>query len=119
MFHRARVETEYHPLYKAPYNYGTTIWSPLASGLLTGKYNDDIPEGSRASASQYAWLKKVIADWKADGKIEKVRELEKFAKNRFGCTVSQLAIAWVVRNKNVSTVLLGATKPEQLTENLG
>jgi aryl-alcohol dehydrogenase-like predicted oxidoreductase len=98
---------------------GTTIWSPLASGILTGKYNDVIPDGSRAANTGYAWLQKQISDWQADGKIDKVKELTAYAQRRFGCSVGQLAIAWCIKNKNVSTVLLGATKPEQLTENLG
>lgn len=119
MFHRARVENEYHPLYSAPYNIGTTIWSPLASGLLTGKYNDDVPEGSRASAPQFSWLQKNIQSWKEEGKIDKVKKLEEFAKQKYGCSVGQLAIAWCIKNKHVSTVLLGATKPEQLKENIG
>lgn len=115
---RDRFETEYHPLYQAPYNMGTTIWSPLASGLLTGKYNDEIPAGSRLTTKNYEWLKDKLNKWHADGTITKVRELSEFAKTRFNCTVGQLALAWCVRNKNVSTVLLGATKPEQLHENL-
>ena len=118
-FHRERFEKEYFPLFLPPYNIGTTIWSPLASGLLTGKYNNDVPLGSRAADEKFAWLVKSISDWRAEGKIEKVMKLEALAKERFGCSVGQLAIAWCIKNKNVSTVLLGATKPNQLTENLG
>lgn len=103
----------------APAPIGTTIWSPLASGLLTGKYNDSIPEGSRLTASGYGWLAAVLDKWHAEGKIEKVRALTIFAEKTFQCTVGQLALAWCVKNKNVSTVLLGATKPEQLVENFG
>lgn len=119
MFHRERLEKEYFPLFQQPYQIGTTIWSPLASGLLTGKYNEEIPEGSRVATPGYAWLEKILKDWRAEGKIEKVKQLTAFAATRFNCTVGQLAIAWCLKNKNVSTVLLGATKPEQLTENLG
>jgi aryl-alcohol dehydrogenase-like predicted oxidoreductase len=98
---------------------GTTIWSPLASGLLTGKYNKELPSGSRATAEGYTWLQKNIADWRKEGKIDKVTKLEEYAKKRFNCSVGQLALAWCAKNKNVSTVLLGATKTEQLEENLG
>jgi voltage-dependent potassium channel beta subunit len=119
MFHRERFETEYKPLYQQPYNLGTTIWSPLASGLLTGKYNDTIPEGSRLTTKGYGWLNQILEKWRAEGKIEKVRSLTKYASECFQCTVSQLALAWCIKNKNVSTVLLGATKPEQLLENFG
>lgn len=119
MFHRLRFENEYFPLFRQPYNLGTTIWSPLASGLLTGKYNDDIPDGSRLKQNGYEWLVKRLDQWKREGTIEKVRKLSKFANDELNCSVSQLAIAWCIKNANVSTVLLGATKPEQLEENLG
>ncbi|CAM9833606.1 unnamed protein product [Ectocarpus fasciculatus] len=121
MFHRERFEKEYHPIYQQPYNIGTTIWSPLASGLLTGKYNKGIPTGSRAADKSYQWLVPTIETWRKEGKIDKVIALTKLAKERFGCSVGQLALAWCVKNQNVSTVLLGlcATKPEQLEENLG
>lgn len=119
MFHRERFEKEYFPLYQPPYNYGTTIWSPLASGLLTGKYNNSIPSGSRATAKGYEWLQKKLATWHKEGKIGKVIALEKFAKKNYNCSVAQLALAWCLKNKNVTTILLGATKPHQLTENLG
>ncbi len=99
MFHRERFEKEYFPIFQQNYNIGTTIWSPLASGLLTGKYNDEVPAGSRAADEKFAWLQQNIADWRAEGKIEKVKKLEIFAKERFGCSVGQLAIAWCVKNK--------------------
>jgi voltage-dependent potassium channel beta subunit len=118
MFERQRVEEYYHPLYQEPYRIGTTIWSPLASGLLTGKYNDSVPSDSRLNTPGYEWLKDRLETWQKDGKIEKVRKLTAIAK-QLGCSVSQLAIAWVLRNPNVSTCILGATKTEQLTENLG
>jgi len=118
MFERQRVEEYYFPLYREPYNLGTTIWSPLASGLLTGKYNDSVPEGSRLGTPGYEWLKTRLTQWKAEGKIDKVIKLTALA-SKLGCSVSQLAIAWALHNKNVTTCILGATKPEQLTENLG
>jgi voltage-dependent potassium channel beta subunit len=119
MFHRERFEQEYHPLYSAPYKLGTTIWSPLASGLLTGKYNDEIPEGSRLTAEGYGWLADVLQKWQKEGKIDKVRTLTNYAKTEFECSVAQLALAWCIKNPNVSTVLLGATKSSQLEENFG
>lgn len=119
MFHRDKFEQEFHPLYQAPYNMGTTIWSPLASGLLTGKYNDSIPDGSRLTTQGYGWLVDILKKWQEDGKIEKVRKLTGFAKTEFSCSVAQLSLAWCIKNKNVSTVLLGATKPSQLEENFG
>jgi aryl-alcohol dehydrogenase-like predicted oxidoreductase len=136
MFHRERIETEYFPLFQQPYNLGRpspllfsfppsyasiglTIWSPLASGLLTGKYNDSIPDGSRLASSGYSWLQKTLQKWHDEGKIEKVRRLTAYAQENFQCSVGQLALAWCVKNKNVSTVLLGATKTNQLEENLG
>lgn len=118
MFCRERVEKEYAPLYEPPYNIGTTIWSPLAFGLLTGKYNETVPEGSRAASPVYGWLLTRLKEWKAEGKIDKVKLLSEYAEKRFNCTVGQLAIAWCAKNSRVSTVLLGATKPDQLKENL-
>jgi len=118
MFHRERFEVEYAPIYQQPYNIGTTIWSPLASGLLTGKYNNSIPKGSRLEMKGYSWLQDRLQEWHKDGKIEKVRKLSDYATNNFKCSVGQLALAWCLKNENVSTVLLGATKPEQLDENL-
>lgn len=111
----------FHHTSTSPLNVfaGTTIWSPLASGLLTGKYNDSIPEGSRLTAVGYGWLTQVLDKWHSEGKIEKVRALTTFAAEKFQCSMGQLALAWCVKNENVSTVLLGATKPEQLVENFG
>ena len=118
MFHRARVEQEYHPLYTDPYTIGTTIWSPLMSGILTGKYNDTIPDGSRMTQSGYEWLQDRLKTHRASGVIDKVRQLTTFADHELQCSMTQLALAWCLKNENVSTVLLGATKPEQLEENL-
>jgi len=118
MFCRQRVETEYYPLYRHPYNIALTTWSPLASGLLTGKYNDVIPEGSRMNTTGYDWLKEKLEKWKMDGTMEKVKELSAYAAT-LGCSLSQLAIAWSIRNADATTTILGATKPEQVQENLG
>ena len=118
MFHRERFEQEYFPLFRAPYEIGTTIWSPLMSGLLTGKYNDAIPAGSRMTQSGYEWLQERLKTHRASGVIDKVRQLTTFAASELQCSMTQLALAWCLNNKNVSTVLLGATKPEQLEENL-
>ena len=118
MFHRNRVEEEYHPLYAQPYSMGTTIWSPLASGILTGKYNDAIPEGSRMTQKGYEWLSGLLAQHHANGNIEKVRALTDYATTHLDCSMTQLALAWCIKNKHVSTVLLGATHPDQLAENL-
>lgn len=119
MFCRPRFEVEYYPLYRHPYNLATTTWSPLASGLLTGKYNEGIPEGSRLSVQGYEFLKVKLDSWKKDGTLDKVKELSKYASEKLDCSVSQLALAWSIRNANATTTILGATKPEQLRENLG
>ena len=119
MFTRERFEKEYAPLYAEDYKMGTTIWSPLASGRLTGKYNDGIPAGSRIDTEKFSFLKGKLEQWRKDGKIEKIKLLTAYAHEKFGCTISQLALAWCIKNKNVSTVLLGATKPSQLEENFG
>jgi len=119
MFHRDRPEGEYAPLYKK-YQIGTTVFSALASGLLTGKYNNGIPEGSRY-ANHADFFKNVINSLnEEEGKIklQKVRTLSEFAEKELGCTVAQLALAWVAVNPNTSTVILGASKPEQVLENL-
>ena len=89
------------------------------SGLITGKYNDGIPEDSRMNQKGYEWLQKRLESFQKDGSIDKVRTLTTYAKEKFGCSVAQLALAWCLKNKNVTTVLLGATKVSQLEENLG
>ena len=117
MFHRERFEKEYAPLFKQ-FEYGTTIWSPLASGLLTGKYNDGIPEGSRFSNHKDSF-NSAISDLQTDegkAKIDKVRKLADIAK-QLGANSGQLALAWCLKNENVSTVILGATKVEQIQDN--
>ena len=113
MLHRDRVEKEYLPLYRE-IGMGTTIWSPLASGLLTGKYNEGIPEGTRAALEGYGWIKEQIL---TPSNIAKVKALQSLAKE-LGCTMAQLALAWARRNPNVSTVITGATTPDQVEENV-
>ena len=113
MFVRDRVEKEYLPLYEK-LGTGTTVWSPLASGVLSGKYNDGIPKGSRADLPNMAWLKD---DMFQPGRIERVRKLAKLA-GELGCTTSQLAIAWCLRNPHVSTVITGASRKGQVVENM-
>lgn len=117
MFHRDKVESEFQPLYD-DIGLGTTIWSPLASGLLTGKYNDGIPEDSRLSMDQYEWLKESLLD-SEEGKerLRKVGELADVA-DEIGISMPHLALAWCLKNKNVSTVITGASKPEQVKENM-
>lgn len=112
MFVRDKMEKDYLPIFRAPYKIGTTIWSPLNSGILTGKYNKGIPEGSRLAQKNYHdMLKKNLEN------IPKVIELEEVAK-KVGCTVANLALAWCVVNQNVSTVILGASNVQQLKDNL-
>jgi voltage-dependent potassium channel beta subunit len=116
MFHRERVEVEYDRLY-SEIGLGTTIWSPLASGLLTGKYNEGIPKDSRANLPGYEWLKKRFTAEKVKDEIEKVKKLAEVAQD-LGCTTPQLAIAWCLLNPNVSTVITGASKPSQVEDNM-
>ncbi len=116
MLHRQRVEVEYAPLYQE-IGLGTTIWSPLASGLLTGKYNHGIPEGTRLSLKGYEWLRKEFETEEARQNIEKVKQLAPVAKE-LGCSLAQLALAWCLKNPNVSTVITGASRTEQVIENM-
>ncbi|CAD7961936.1 unnamed protein product [Amoebophrya sp. A120] len=120
MFQRERFEKEYFPLFRAPYHMGTTTWSPLASGLLTGKYlKGNIPKGSRASTPGYEFVEKKVQTWVKDGTMEKVEKLAKYAEEELGCSVGQLALAWSIRNGNATTTLLGATNEQQIIDNLG
>jgi voltage-dependent potassium channel beta subunit len=113
MFHRVRVEKEYFPLYEK-IGLGITVWSPLRSGLLSGKYKSGIPSGSRASLSGYEWLRESIITPQA---LETAERLRPIAKD-LDCTMAQLALAWCLKNSNVSTVITGATSPEQVAENV-
>ena len=110
MFEREKMERDYLPLFQK-YGMGTTTWSPLCYGVLTGKYNQGIPKGSRLDREE--WLRDAITD----ERIRKVKALLPVAKE-IGCTLAQLAIAWCLRNPNVSSVILGASRVEQLRENL-
>ena len=113
LFERDKMERDYKSIFKN-IGMGTTIWSPLASGLLTGKYNNGIPEGSRMGMEGFEWLKdKTIAD----DRIEKVKQLAAIAAE-LGTTVATLSIAWCIYNPDVTTAILGATKEEQLLQNL-
>ena len=116
MFNREKVEAEYERLYRE-IGLGTTIFSPLASGLLTGKYNDGMPEGTRASLPGYEWLRNRFESAEGREQIAKARELAPIA-TELGCTMSQMALAWCLLNPNVSTVITGASRPEQVVENM-
>ena len=113
MFERKRFTGDYERFYK-DYGYGTTIWSPLASGLLTGKYKGGIPKDSRGTLKGYDWLKEHLKDKE---KIAKVAALEPIAKE-LGCKLSQLALAWCLKNPFVSTVITGASRVQQVHENM-
>lgn len=113
---RERFESEYRSLFE-DYGLGTTVWSPLASGLLTGKYNKGIPAGSRLTIKDYEWLKRKVESEEGKRNIEKIEKFAALAK-KTGTTSTKLALAWCLNNPNVSTVILGASKMEQLKENL-
>jgi len=113
ILYRDRVEKEYRRLYE-DIGLGLTTWSPLASGLLTGKYNNGIPQDSRGALKGYEWLKDALTDQK---KIELVRKLEPLAKE-LGCSLAQFALAWCAKNPNVSTVITGASRVGQVHENM-
>ena len=109
---RQRVEVEYAELFDE-FGYGATTWSPLASGLLTGKYRDGIPDDSRGALPGYGWLAEEITDPAAVAKVEKLRPIA----DELGCTLAQLALAWCTKNPNVSTVITGASRASQVVEN--
>jgi voltage-dependent potassium channel beta subunit len=113
LFHRKRVEKEYARLYE-DCGIGLTTWSPLASGLLSGKYRKGIPKGSRGALENTKWLADQLIDKPKNNATDK---LERIAKE-LGCTLSQLAIAWCAKNPNVSTVITGASKLAQVKENM-
>ena len=116
MFHRDRFEVEYGRLYTT-IGLGTTIWSPLASGLLTGKYNNGIPDESRLTLPGYEWLRDMFNSEEGQSRIAKVRELSKIADG-LGTSMARLALAWCLKNPNVSTVITGASRVEQVHDNM-
>ena len=113
LFERNKVENEFAQIYKNQ-GLGTTIWSPLGSGLLSGKYNDGIPKNSRFALEGFGWLKD---KWVLDDKVKKVKKLSELAA-KLGVSTAALSIAWCIKNPNVTTAILGATKKQQLIENL-
>jgi voltage-dependent potassium channel beta subunit len=114
LFNRTKVETEFQPLY-SEIGLGLTTWSPLASGLLSGKYLDGVPAGSRATLPGYGWLREQLTDPDAN---RRVRSLKAVA-DELGVSLPQLSIAWCAANPHVSTVITGASRVEQVHENLG
>lgn len=116
MFHRERFEVEYGRLYDT-IGLGTTIWLPLASGILTGKYNEGVPDDSRMNLPGYEWLRKMFKSNEWQQRLEKVRSLTGMAAE-MGTTMARLALAWTLKNPHVSTVILGASRVSQLEDNL-
>jgi voltage-dependent potassium channel beta subunit len=114
LLERHRVEQEYARVF-AETGYGATTWSPLASGLLTGKYRDGIPEGSRGALEGYGWLAQRLNDERAIAKVERLRPIA----DGLGCSLAQLALAWCLTNPNVSTVITGASRSSQVVDNFG
>jgi voltage-dependent potassium channel beta subunit len=113
LFHRKRLEEQVMPLV-SELGIGLTTWSPLYQGLLSGKYNDKVPTGTRVSLKDYTWVKDRITP----ERVGRVRQLTELAKE-LGCTTAQLSLAWILKRKEVSAVITGATRLEQLDENLG
>lgn len=113
LFERNKVENEFLMVYETV-GLGTTIWSPLASGLLTGKYNDGIPKNSRFALEGFDWLSE---RWMVEDKIKKVKKLSELAA-KLGVSTAALSIAWCIKNPHVTTAILGATKKQQLLDNL-
>lgn len=116
LFSRQRFEVEYAPLFEH-YGLGSTIWSPLASGYLTGKYNQGIPEDSRLNLPGYEWLKARLQGEERQRTLDTLQKLQAVA-DELGWPMAQLALAWCLKNRKVSTVILGASKVAQLQENL-
>jgi voltage-dependent potassium channel beta subunit len=114
LLERRKVEQEYARLYE-DLGLGTTIWSPLAAGLLTGKYLDGVPEGSRATLEGYEWLASMLTNERANARVRAMKDVA----DDLGCSLAQMAIAWCVKNPNVSTVITGASRVEQVHDNMG
>jgi voltage-dependent potassium channel beta subunit len=114
IFERRRVEREYARLYE-DIGLSLTTWSPLASGLLTGKYIDGVPDDSRAKLPGYEWLANAVTDERRNTQVAALKPIAE----RLGCSLAQLALAWCAANPNVSTVITGASKPQQVIENMG
>jgi voltage-dependent potassium channel beta subunit len=114
LFNRHKLENDFLPLFNDEIGIGTTIWSPLASGLLTGKYNNGVPDGSRITIPGFDWLKERVM---VEEKIEKVRRLKPVA-DQLGTSLATFSIAWCIRNPHVTTAILGATSSTQLKQNL-
>jgi aryl-alcohol dehydrogenase-like predicted oxidoreductase len=112
LLERKKVEREYARI-TADYGYGNTIWSPLASGLLTGKYKDGIPEDSRGALAGYEWLQDRLSDGEAIERVERLRPIAE----RLDCTMAQLALAWATKHEMVSSVITGASKVSQVVQN--
>ena len=115
LFERHKVESDYLPIYDS-FGLGTTIWSPLASGLLTGKYNNGLPNDARANLPGYEWLRDIITGEKGQARIAQVKELAKVA-DAAGLPIHHMALLWCLSNPRVSTVILGASRLSQLTDN--
>lgn len=117
LFHRHRVEVEFEPIYRE-FGLGTTVWSPLASGVLSGKYSQGIPDGSRVTLEGYEWLRQKLDSERGRARIEAAGRVADIAAE-IGASPAQLALAWCLSKPQVSSVILGASRPEQLEENLG
>lgn len=117
MFRRDRVELELAPLYEKM-GLGTTIWSPLYYGILTGKYNDGVPANSRATLPGYEWMREIVEGEEGQKRIARVRQLSTIAES-LDTSTTRLALAWCLKNPHVSTVILGASRVEQVHDNLG
>jgi aryl-alcohol dehydrogenase-like predicted oxidoreductase len=113
LLHRARVEFEFARLYE-DIGLGLTTWSPLASGVLTGKYIDGVPEDSRANLPGYEWLRDALTNEKTNARV---RDLKAIA-DELGCSLAQLSLAWCTKNPHVSTVITGASRAAQVRENM-
>jgi aryl-alcohol dehydrogenase-like predicted oxidoreductase len=113
LLHRQRFEVEYARLYE-DIGLGTTIWSPLASGLLTGKYLNGVPAGSRATLPGYEWLHSVLTDPKTNAKVTELKKVS----DELGVSLAALSLAWCVKNEHVSTVITGASNVQQVHENM-